>query len=153
MSRAKNGQFEKRAKRVRVPFGGHRTKLQLSEEDQKSLDERGMVAHWFNDVDGRLERAEAGGYNYIDPDYARSIGVFSIHDDKDLSGKVSKVVSRGVANPVKAYLMEISKELHAEDQAAKETVNMRVDEAINAGKPGGNTVENQYVPSGHVNRV
>ena len=149
--RGKNGQYK--PKRVRVPFGGHRTKLQLSADDQKKFDDRGMVPHWFNDVDGRIQRAEAGGYDFVDPRNAQSIGLFSINDDKDLSGKVSKVVSRGVDNPVKAYLMEISKEFHAADQDAKETVNMRVDEAINAGKPSGNYVENQYVPKGHVNQV
>lgn len=153
MRNAKNGQFEKRAKRDRVPFGGHRTKLQLSAEDQKGFEERGMVTYWFNDRDGRVERALSGGYEYVNPDHARSIGVFSINDDHDLSGKVSKVVSKGGGEPVTAYLMEISREFYDEDQAAKEVINMRTDDAINAGKPGGNTVENQYVPKGHVNQV
>ena len=152
-NRGDNGAFQKTAKRVRVPFGGHRTKLQLSEEDAKSFEKRGMVPHWFNDVDGRIQRAQAGGYDFVAPENALSIGAFGINDDKDLTGKISKVVSKGVAHPVTAYLMEIQKDFHAEDQAGKESINRRVDDAINAGKPGGNTVENQYVPSGHVNQV
>ena len=150
-TRGSDGQFAK--KRVRVPFGGHRTKLQLSDEDKKLFEERGMNVRWFNDIDGRIQRAQSGGYDFVDPEHATSIGIFSINDDKDLSGKVSKVVSKGGGEPVMAYLMEISKEFYDADQAAKELVNQRVDEAINAGKPGGNVVENQYVPQGHINQV
>ena len=149
-TRGSDGQF---TKRVRVPFGGHRTKLQLSDVDRKLFDERGMVPRWFNDLDGRVQRAQSGGYDFVDPKHAASIGIFSINDDKDLSGKVSKVVSKGGGEPVMSYLMEISKENYDEDQAAKEAINQRVDDALNAGKPGGNTVENQYVPQGHINQV
>jgi len=149
-TRGSDGQF---TKRERVPFAGHRTKLQLSDEDKKLFDERGMVTRWFNDLDGRIQRAQSGGYDFVDPKHALSIGIFSINDDKDLSGKVSKIVSKGGGEPVTAYLMEISKEFYDADQVAKEEINQRVDDALNAGKPGGNTVENQYVPQGHVNRV
>ena len=150
-TRGSDGQFTK--KRMRVPFGGHRTKLQLSDEDRELFEERGMIVRWFNDIDGRIPRAKSGGYDYVDPKHATSIGIFSINDDKDLSGKVSKVVSKGGGEPVMAYLMEISKEFYDADQVVKEAKNQRVDDALNAGKPGGNVVENQYVPSGHVNRV
>lgn len=140
-------------KRQRVPFGGHRTKLQLSEADMKAFEDSGYVPRWFNDIDGRIQRAEAGGYVFADPDEARSIGAFDVTGGGDLNGRVSKIVSRGGGTPIIGILMKIKKEFYIEDQVTKEGRNKMVDDSINAGRPGGNTVENQYVPEGHVNQV
>ena len=134
--------------RVRVPFGARRSKLQLSDDEAAAFAEAGYVLRWINDRDGRIERAIAGGYQYVKPEEATSVGSTEIgQGNTDLGGKVSKVVSRG--EPViRAYLMKIKKKYYDEDQAAKEAVNAKVDEALGQGKAGGANVENAYVPDG-----
>jgi hypothetical protein len=125
-------------KRVRVPFGGPQMNLQLSEADRRVFEERGMVPRWFNDQHGRIERATAGGYSYVEPKQVPSLGA-----NLDVGSKVKKVVSKG--EPViYAYLMEISKEFWDEDQALKESRNAQVDEALASGGAGGADVENKY---------
>ena len=142
------------APRQRVPFGSRRTKLQLSEEDAKRFKENGWVVRWVNDKDRPIQQALAGGYNFVTPDEAPSIGQYSLtKGSDDLNGKVSLIVSKGEGKPVYAFLMKIDKKYYVEDQIAKESANKSFDEALNAGQPGGNVVENQYVPKGHVNKV
>jgi hypothetical protein len=122
-------------------------KLQLSDADQKALDESGYVGRWINDQDGRIEQALAGGYIFMKPDEARSVGVTEIHQgNSDLGGKVSKIVSRGEARQIRAFLMKIQKEFYDADQLEKEKVNQRVDEALAGGEAGGAGIENKYGP-------
>ncbi len=137
-------QEQKEQKVARVPFGGPRLKLQLSDADSKGFVARGQVPRWINDQDGRLARAQSGGYSYVKPEHAGSLGHGALHEGStSQDSRVSKVVSRG--EPViTAYLMEISKEYYAEDQATKETHNAKVDEALKGGKTGGANVENAY---------
>lgn len=140
----KVGRPRKEPKVERVPFGAHRTKLQVPAI-------KGFVLRWINDVDGRPERAVEGGYVYVTKDEVpKKIGDGNLHqDNSDLNSRVSKIVSRGNKKPVRAYLMKIKKEWYEEDQRAKEGVNQQVDEALRQGTPGGNVVDNQYVPKGH----
>ena len=137
--------------RARVPFGARRSKLQLSDEEAQALADRGYTTRWVNDRDGRVERALAGGYEFVLPDEAKSVGSHEIgQGNSDLGSKVSKIVSRG--EPViRAYLMKIKKKYYDEDQAAKEELNARVDEALLRGEAGGANVENAYVPGGEKN--
>ena len=130
----------------RVPFGGSRYKLQLSDADNKAAKDRRVVMRWFNDQDGRIQRALGGGYKFVKPEYATSLGSGAIHEgNTDEGSRVSKVVSKG--EPViRAYLMEISKKFYDQDQAAKQKVNDKVDEALAAGGAGGANIENQYGP-------
>lgn len=134
--------------RVRVPFGTRRSKLQLSQAEADALDKKGYIARWVNDRDGRVERAIAGGYEFVKPEEATSVGSSEIaQGNSDLGGKVSKVVSRG--DPIiRAYFMKIKKKYYMEDQEAKEEINARVDEALRRGEAGGANVENAYVPDG-----
>jgi hypothetical protein len=135
-------------------MGGRRTKLQLSAEDQKHFKEHGWTLRWINDKDGRLQQALAGGYNFVSMDEAPSIGQFSIDGkSNDPNGRVSMIVSKGTDKPVEAFLMKIQTEYYNEDQVSKEKQNSAYDAALNSGQPGGNVVENQYVPDGHVNKV
>jgi hypothetical protein len=149
MSKMRNiRQSEKsEGKRVRVPFGGPRLKLQLSDEDRKIFDKRGMVPRWFNDEGGRIERALGAGYDFVKPVHAGSLGQGALHEDgkdSESSARVSLIVSKG-ETVIRAYLMEISKEFYDEDQAAKETVNMAVDEALASGGAGGEELgSNKY---------
>ena len=132
----------------RVPFGAHRTKLQV----ENKID--GYVMRWFNDVDGRLQRAQDGGYVFVDRSEVPSLGQGELHEDNsDLNSKVSKIVSRGKEKPIRAYLMKIQQEWYDEDQMSKESVNQQVDEALRQGTPGGNVVDNQYVPKGHKQQI
>ena len=139
-------QEREKGKVERVPFGGTRYKLQLSDADDKEFKRRKMVPRWFNDQDGRIQRALGGGYKFVKPEHAMSLGSGAIHEgNTDEGSRVSKVVSKG--EPViRAYLMEISKKFWTEDQAAKQKVNDKVDEALATGQAGGAKVENQYGP-------
>jgi len=138
-----------RPKKVeRVPFGAHRTKLQVPEI-------KGYKLRWINDVDGRPDRAVEGGYEYVLQDEVpKRIGQGNLHqDNSDINGRVSRVVSKGKTAPIRAFLMKIPLEWYKEDQIAKEQVNQQVDEALRQGTPGGNVVDNQYVPKGHRQQV
>lgn len=142
------------APRKRVPMGGRRTTLQLSAEDARALRAKGWTARWINDKDGRIQQAQAGGYVFVTPEEAPSIGQFSLtKGSNDLNGKVSLTVSKGGNDPLTGFLMKIKTKYYDEDQVAKEQANRAFDEALNAGQPGGNIVDNQYVPEGHVNKV
>ena len=134
-------------RRKRVPVGGGlQLKTQLSAEDRKLFEDRGKVPYWFNDDPGRIERAQAGGYDFVSPEHARSLGQGALHadgDDPESGARVSLVVSRG--DPiVRSYLMEIDKEFYEEDQVAKEGRNAAIDEALKGGNAGGADIENKY---------
>jgi len=121
----------------RVPLGGVKSKLQLSEADRKEFDRRGMVPRWINDDGGRLEAAKAGGYNYVDPKYATSLGAGVINQgNTEVGSVVSKIVTRASADgpAVKGYLMEIRKKYYDADQKLKEERNARVDQALHIGE-------------------
>ncbi len=145
MSNARKEEREE-GRRVRVPMGARRSKLQLSDQEAKALAEAGYVTRWVNDRDGRVERAQAGGYEFVKPEEATSVGNHEVaQGNTDVGGKVSKIVSRG--DPViRAYLMKIKKEYYDEDQKAKEETNRRVDEALSGGEAGGAGIENKYGP-------
>ena len=138
---------QRKDKKQRVPFGANRTKLQVED------DIPGYKLRWFNDIDGRLQRAQDGGYEFVNRNEVPRLGQGEIHqDNSDLNSRVSKVVSRG--EPViRAYLMKIKSKWYDEDQRAKEAINREIDEALRDSKPGGNVIENQYVPKGHVHKV
>ena len=135
-------------KPVRTPMGGLRYKLQLSEDDMKEFKRRKKVTHWFNDDPGRLDRAKAGGYSFVDPKYAQSLGQGVLHGDgKDAesNARVSVVVSR--SDPIqRAYLMEISEKFYKEDQAAKEAELVKIDDAVALGGKRASDLEEAYRP-------
>jgi hypothetical protein len=132
----------------RVPFGGIRLKLQLSEPDVLEFKKRGKVPHWFNDDPGRLERALGGGYTFVKPEHATSLGQGALHQDgsdSESGARVSIVVNR--SEPVtRAYLMEISEKFYKQDQAEKEGRNQLVDDALALGGKGASDVEESYRP-------
>ena len=108
-----------KGKVTRVPFGTVRLKMQLSDEDLAGFAERKMKTYWFNDRDGRIARAKAGGYTFVDPEDATSLGQSAIHrENTDEGSKVSIIVSRG-EREMRAYLMEIPIKFWNEDQQAK----------------------------------
>jgi len=132
-------------KPVRVPLGGRKSKLQLSDADRKEFDRRKMVPRWINDDGGRIQAALAGGYNYVDSKHVTSLGQGVIGEgNTDLGSTVSKIVIRASADnaATRAFLMEIKEKLWKQDQATKEERNAKVDEALSIGD-GGST-EHQY---------
>lgn len=138
---------QKEGKRKRIPFGTHRTKLDVEDVIE------GYYLYWFNDQDGKLQRALDGGYEFVKRSEVPRLGQGQLHEENtDLNSKVSKVVSKG-KDVIRAYLMKLPEEYHREDLLAKEAINRQVDDALRAGQPGGNVVENQYVPKGHTQQV
>lgn len=135
-------------KKARVPMGGHRTKLQLSEADMRKFKEAGKHVHWINDQDGRVEQALQAGYTFVDPADVPSLGANDLHqENSDLNSKVSKVTGRG-DKAMRSYLMAINQEWYDEDRAAHEqNVNMLVDHALRPVDQGGQSIEGGYTPS------
>jgi len=110
---------QEKGKVERVPFGTVRLKTQLSEADDKRFKERGMKPRWFNAADGRLERAKAAGYSFVDPEYAMSLGQSAIHQgNTDEGSKVSMIAGRGESQ-LRMFLMEIPIKYWKADQKAK----------------------------------
>ena len=131
-------------KRQRTPFSANRKRLGVTFKDEN--EQKAFVHRWLNDQDGRVQRAEEAGYQFVSRDEIAHVGDPDVHqDNSDLNSKVSKVVGRTEGNqPIRAFLMKIPKEFYDEDQAAKEERNAMVDKAIRAGKAGGTDVENKY---------
>ena len=129
---------KKPRKRERVPFGGRRQRL-------KTEQRTGFVRRWFNDTEDRIQRALDAGYTFVKDDV--SVGQGQIGEENtDMNGSVSKIVSKGGGEPVRAYLMEIPENFYLQDQAEKEKINRMVDDAIRAGTPSGANVEHGYIP-------
>ena len=132
--------------RQRVPIGGQRHKLQISEADEKNCEHRGVVPRWLNDAKGRIQAAIAGGYKFCDPqDYQSMAGFIAVEgDNTDMGSKISKTVDR---NGTKAYLMEIRKEFYKEDQQAKwDSMDTKMESILKPVDQGGQTIEGGYTP-------
>ena len=138
-----------RTRRQRTPFNASRKRLEIAWVDEKmnDHDKRPYVPRWFNDDGDRLARAEAAGYEYVDPQEIVGVGGKEVHGgNSDLGSKVSKVVGKTESKePIRAVLMKIKREWYDEDQNEKEQKNRMVDEALRSGNnPGGTSVENKY---------
>ena len=113
-----------------------------------------MTSPFVRKIRVQLQEKEIPYEFVLENEVPRKIGQGNLHqDNSDINGRVSRVVSRGKTAPIRAFLMKIRKEWYQEDQLAKEEVNKQVDEALRQGTPGGNVVENQYVPKGHRQQI
>jgi len=139
----KVGRPRKEERVKRQPFGAHRSNLQVEDEI------KGYQLYWFNDADGRPARAERAGYVYVTPE---EVPLFTA-GRQGVGSEVSEVVTRGNKEPMRAVLMKIKDDWYKEDQLSKEALNAQVDEALRQGQPGGNVVDNQYVPKGHAQQI
>lgn len=115
-----------RSKPTRVPLGS-RARLSFS-----NLEE-GYMYRVINDVDDRIKRAEAAGYEFVESD--DKLGDTRVADASKMGTKVSKAVG----NNVTGYLMRIKKEWYEEDQRTKQK---QIEASEAAMKP--NTEKNQY---------
>jgi len=110
---------QEKGKVKRIPFGTVRLKTQLSDADMEGFKSRGMKPYWFNDTDGRIERAKAAGYSFVDPEHAMSLGQSAIHQgNTDEGSKVSMIAGRGESQ-LRIRLMEIPIKYWRADQAKK----------------------------------
>lgn len=136
---------EKKGRKERVPLGILRTKLRADQRE-------GFSRRWINDKPGRLDDAVAAGYGFVaDPEDDLKVGDGS--DVAQVAG-VGTVISRTVGvhedgRPMRAYLMEIEKDLYDEDQAEKQRLLDEKESAIRQGqdergKPGR---DGRYVPA------
>ena len=123
-------------RRKRTPFGSLNMKLSVDQATLDNLKKRGMVARWINDDNHgqRIKDAYAGDYEFVEATGNEVIG----NSAADVDKRIKKLVgTEKDGSPKYAYLMAIKSEYHAEDQAAKEQINSKVDETIRAGKPSG----------------
>ena len=124
----KRGDRTDTKRKERVPVGVKQYKL-------KSEHSPGKIGRWVNDTEGRLNRFRQGGYEHVDdPDATESTD--------GLGSKKCKVVDKNTG--MKAYLMEIDKDLYDEDQAAKQGELDKIDNRIRTG-----TINNQLGRAGY----
>lgn len=146
MSKAEQtGQFRQRTERI--PFGVARQKGSLDPATLKRIN-AGWCPRWINDVHGgeRIRAALLGGYRFVMAEGNERVGDGGNLEDK---GHAIHRFAGSDANgrAYDAYLMQISSELYQKDQAAKEAINMRVDNAIRGGRPTAPTTSAPSLPS------
>lgn len=109
----------------RVPFGKQRQRLAYPTRD-------GYVGYWFNDAADRIDRALQAGWDFV----------------KDRHGKpVSRPVGKAEGGGgLRAYRMEIPKELHDQDYAAEQKLVDEIMDPIKQGKLNSKEGDNRYVP-------
>ena len=131
--------------RRRNVFNGTEGKLQV----------RGTIPgyhlHILNDVAGRIETAQQGGYEFVTHDEIESVTSNVTSRNTDIGDKVRFLVGKtDNGNPLYGYLMKIKQEWYDEDQAAIAAKANKIDAAIKRGKTPGIDSEGFYVPSGGV---
>jgi len=129
----------KKERRQRIPIGVPRQKLSVSNEIP------GYRLYWFNDYPGRIEAAEAAGYEFVTNQEVK-INDFVTVGNADLGSKVKRLVGKNEdGSPLYAYLMKIRLEWFEEDQRELQAQIDRTDSSIRRGTLS--PAEYQYVPS------
>jgi hypothetical protein len=110
---------------ARKPFGSMTLKLDYPQRE-------GFHRHWFNDIPGRVGRAQEAGYEHV----------------KDRDGKpVSRTVGTAEGGgALIAFLMEIPEEWYNQDMAAEQRIINDKEESMKRGVADGPEGEGQYVP-------
>ena len=143
MARREESPFESRRvdRKARVPLGVPRRKL--------SSDLRpGYVRRWINDAVGRLEEAQAGGYQFVQSAIVGDVPG-DVTEQAGIGLQVSRIVGKDeTGGPITAFLMEIPQEFYDEDQAEKNDVICKMENSLrrgadNHGAPG---KDGRYVP-------
>ena len=133
-------------KAPRVPLGQHKLKLQLSDADRQAFKSAGWTPRWVNDTGGRIAQAKAGGYKFVAPDDALSLGESAVHHgSNDVGTQVRQVVSKG-DSIMYGYLMKIRTKDYNEDQEAKWAQVDEMEKGLLQGRAGGAEIENTYLP-------
>lgn len=118
---------------ARIPLGQRVAKMALPER-------RGYEQRWVNDVGGRLQAAEAAGWQHLKDE--------TMTDAEGRAGYRSMTVGvKEDGTPLTAYAMEVPKKLYDQDQRAKQADVDAVDEAIRAGAISGEPgADGRYIP-------
>lgn len=128
-------QEKEKQRKVRVPLGVPRSKLATPQIP-------GYHLHWLNDEPGRLDQAEAGGYEFV---LTKELQGES--GNTDLGEKVSRIVGRNEdGTPLRAFLMKLKETWYREDQRAKQKVVDETDNAIRKGTFNQKPDDRRYVP-------
>lgn len=128
-------QEREKQRKVRVPLGVPRSKLSAPQI-------QGYSTRWINDTVGRLQNAEAGGYEFV---YERELDGQA--GNTDLGDKVSRIVGRNEdGSPLRAFLMKIKETWYREDQRTKQRKVDEIDTAIRRGKLNEQPDDKRYVP-------
>lgn len=91
----------------RIPVGGPRNIMTVADKDPN------YVYRWVNDVSGRIQRFQEGGYEIV-------TGSNEVGDNTvDRGSRLGSAITKSVGGLVTAVLMRIPKEWYDEDQAAK----------------------------------
>jgi hypothetical protein len=119
-------QEQARPRPARKPFGALDQKLAYP-------DRLGYHRHWFNDVAGRVARAQEGGYEHV----------------KDREGKnVTRIVGTAEGGgALNAFLMEIPEEWYQEDMAAQQSEIDAKEAIIKRGNFESKEGDGRYVPA------
>jgi len=138
----RNSQTEKKQRRKeRIPFGGPRLKLSAPKKE-------GKVRRWVNDIGGRCQLAEDGGYEFVTDDGLK-IGDTDVgNGNQSLDSRVSRIVgTQSDGSPLTAFLMEIDEEFYEEDQREKQKQLDLLDAQIQRGNIEGQVGrDGRYIP-------
>lgn len=130
-----------RQPRARIPFGVPRSKLAVLGEIP------GFYLQWINDIGGRIEEAQAGGYEFVSKAEIHLAPGSSVAPNSDLGDRVSMVVGtiKQTGASLRAYLMKIRSEYKDED---RKILSDRRELRMNSIKRGQATPvdKNFYVP-------
>lgn len=126
-----------RAERKRVPMSVPVQKLEAP-------DIPGYHLHWFTGTLDRLQRAQEGGYEFVDEreTQVNNVGLggdSTASGNTDIGSRVSVVSGREVGKdgqPVRLVLMKIKQEWYEEDQKTLEDRNEKVAAALRGGLLG-----------------
>jgi len=131
-----------REERARVSMSVPQMKMKVPEIP-------GYHMHWFNDAQGRIQRALRSGYEFVDPEEVDRHD-FSLAGDStkpgnsDLGSRVSMVVGTNEAGQAMvAYLMKIKEELWRIDQDLLQERNNQISAALKQGRIGMEGVDAQ----------
>lgn len=122
-------------RKERVPLGAIRAKMTVDEATKEK--NKGKKLRWVNDTaDGRIQHAEAGGYDFVTGDGTERIGEGQ-DGNSDLGSRVSRIVgTKEDGTPLRAYLMAVDEEFYKEDQLAKQKEVDEIDAQIRSGSVG-----------------
>jgi hypothetical protein len=124
----------------------------------------GYVSYWFNDDEGRIERAQRAGYEFASSEEV-ALHDFSVAGDstktgnQDMGSRVSMVVGTlKTGAPMRGYLMKIREEVWKVDQMLQQKRNDQIAHALRAGRLGTEEVSqadlaNTYVRTAEVSRT
>jgi hypothetical protein len=126
----------------------------------------GYVCYWFNDDEGRVEKALRSSYQFVETDEV-ALHDFSLAGDstktgnQDLGSRVSMLVgTTRHGQPMRAYLMKIREEIWRIDQKLGQERNDQVAAALKSGRLGAQSAtapadadfSNTYVGKNNITR-